>query len=94
MMPVPLCPLPPQAQYLGLPENIRVRRAGFAYRAEYARAHAHLAPPCAPRFILPTRGIVTFTTTHPPHPLPIFQTKTQPFPITHPTNTQQGTTAS
>ena len=30
-------PLGSQAQYLGLPENIRVRRAGFAYRAEYHR---------------------------------------------------------
>jgi myosin-1 len=26
-----------QVQYLGLPENIRVRRAGFAYRGEYHR---------------------------------------------------------
>ena len=26
-----------QATYLGLLENIRVRRAGFAYRAEYHR---------------------------------------------------------
>ena len=26
-----------QVKYLGLSENIKVRRAGFAYRAEYAR---------------------------------------------------------
>ena len=26
-----------QCKYLGLPENVRVRRAGFAYRTEYHR---------------------------------------------------------
>ena len=26
-----------QVKYLGLSENIKVRRAGYAYRAEYAR---------------------------------------------------------
>ena len=26
-----------QVQYLGLLENVKVRRAGFAYRAEFAR---------------------------------------------------------
>ena len=28
---------PHQCKYLGLPENVRVRRAGFAYRTEYHR---------------------------------------------------------
>ena len=34
------CPLPRvkhQVEYLGLKENIRVRRAGFAYRRQFAK---------------------------------------------------------
>lgn len=39
-----------QVAYLGLLENVRVRRAGFAYRQPYARFLQRSAPLHAPPF--------------------------------------------
>lgn len=42
----------PQVKYLGLLENVKVRRAGFAYRQDFdrfLRRFRYLSPRCFPR---------------------------------------------